>query len=142
MMVTMFAHEDDPLKVVGAAVNGHSPSVCLSLIDGKGSDLTLHLDSPGELVKFGEQIVWEGMQLMRLLTLAEAVADPQMFVAGMTETSETHSELPNHLKPKRKACWDQFEAGEVPAHQGTELYLEYARWRLAGGQVMLKTKGE
>ncbi len=77
MMVTMFSHEDDPLKVVASTVISNRPGVCLSMIDGRGSDLTLHLDSPGELIAMGEHIVGEGMRLMREAALADRAVLPE-----------------------------------------------------------------
>lgn len=62
----------------------------------------------------------------------------QRFVEGMTETSAIHPEIPDNLKPKRRASWDQFEQGYIP-NQGTLAEVEYTRWKLAGGTVKTPT---
>jgi hypothetical protein len=67
------------------------------------------------------------------MTVDDAVRDPEAFVKGMEETSAIHTELPAHLKPHRQPIWELFENGLVPEN-GLDS-LEYARWKLAGGQV-------
>ena len=60
-----------------------------------------------------------------------------------TKSSGTHAELPDHLKPKRKPCWDFFEAGEVPVEGASDnTKLEYTRWKLAGGKVKAPSEAD
>jgi hypothetical protein len=138
MMVVMFLNDGNLPPVQGSVVQGNSPGVCLDFTDRHGSELTLHLDTPEDLIRLGEKIVAEGMKLKRAAalppTLDEALADPQAFVDGMECTSATHSELPEDLKPKRKPIWDLFEQGFKP--RCADESLEYTRWEMAGGKVL------
>lgn len=128
------------------SVESCEPAVCFHL-DTDEDYLTMHFESPGEMVRFGEQIVGDGLRLMNTTTLAEALADPQGFVEGMTETLAIHPKIPDNLKPKRKPIWDRFDAGETPASLATvwityqqlqEYELEHTRWKLAGGTVKME----
>lgn len=129
-------------RLEGKPIEQHSPAVCL-YVEGEHDYMTIHFESPGEMAAFGERIVGEAMRLMReaqagILSPADAAEiAAALDLDTWTETRQTHTELPDHIKPKRKPCWDQFDAGEVPVHQGTALYLEYARWKLAGGKVQI-----
>ena len=143
MRTTMFCH-GVPVTETTTVVN-HKPCCCVEMEDDRGSALSLHFDSPIDLIRFGEQLVGDGLRLFNeppAPTLAQVIADPAAFVTGMTETSETHSELPEHLKPKRNECWDMFDDGYVPTEPpaGSAEWeygevQEYTRWKLAGGQV-------